>query len=65
MPFDKVPILEVDGKTLSQSINILQYVSRETGWYKILNLSMYSVTVVPIQRGIIKRHGTDLEFVSA
>ena len=40
MPFDKLPVLEVDGKTISQSTNILKYVARETGWYYVLSPSV-------------------------
>ncbi len=39
LPFDQLPILEVDDKLLTQSTNICKYVARETGWYEILDNS--------------------------
>ena len=35
LPFGKVPILEVDGKVLAQSMTILKYVARETGRFEV------------------------------
>ena len=43
LPFDKLPVLEVDGKTISQSTNILKYLARETGWYYVLCLTITRV----------------------
>ena len=34
VPFDQLPILEVDGKILAKSTTICKYVARETGWYE-------------------------------
>ncbi len=39
LPFDQLPILEVDDKLLTQSTTIFKYVARETGWYEILDNS--------------------------
>jgi hypothetical protein len=36
VPFDQLPILEVDGKILAKSATICKYVARETGRYELL-----------------------------
>ena len=61
LPFDKLPVLEVDGKTISQSTNILKYVARETGWYYVLSLTITRVLDRFSQHGVgndQKGHGT-------
>ncbi len=35
LSFGKLPILEVDGKVLAQSVTILKYVARETGRFEV------------------------------
>ena len=33
LPFGQVPVLEIDGDILSQSMTICKYIGREYGWY--------------------------------
>ena len=51
LPFNQLPVLEVDGKFLSQSCTILKYVARETGWY---DLSVYSCITFLVMKYVNK-----------
>ncbi|KAK3610914.1 hypothetical protein CHS0354_018821 [Potamilus streckersoni] len=54
MPLQALPVLEIDGKMMTQSQAIIRYLAREYGFYGAINMETFRID--EIQEAVVELH---------